>query len=419
MPIRGSRAAGRRPTEQKVISLVAANLMVAGVTLVGCSQDTGSAGPMVRDSSGVTIVENSGPSWTEGEGWQVSPEPTVDIGQMDGAPEYQFFQIAGATQVSGGRVAVANSGTGEIRFYSGSGEFQEARGGKGSGPGEFEDIFFLKKTAADSLLAYDWRNRRVSVLSPDGDFHRAFEFTILTTAGGFPIVNDPFPSGDILLATDMFTASAEVVTGAKRDSAVYYVVDPEGEVRTRLGAYPGGESYQTTDGENWVGGGIVFGKFGYAAVSGAGFYYGDSERFQIEYRDMTGNLRRLMKLEHESLPVTQADIDTYIADRMERARPERRQIYRTMFEKMPFPELMPAFGDFIVDGEENLWVGVYRRPGDDQPRWHVFDAEGAYLGIVDTPKRFRIFEIGTDYLLGRWADDLDVEHMRMYELVKN
>ena len=30
--------------------------------------------------------------------------------------------------------------------------------------GEFEDIFFLEKTRGDSLLAYDWRNRRLSVI---------------------------------------------------------------------------------------------------------------------------------------------------------------------------------------------------------------------------------------------------------------
>jgi hypothetical protein len=313
---------------------------------------------------------------------------------------------------------VANSGSGEIRYFSPTGEFLVAKGRKGSGPGEFEDIFFFKKTVGDSLLAYDWTNRRVSVLSPDGDFQRSFEFTVLTTTGGFPILSDPFPDGDLLLATDMFSAAPEPHLGAKRDSAIYYVIDPTGEVRNRLGAFPGGESYETTDGENWVGGGVVFGDFGYAAVSGSGFYYGDSDRFEIQYRSQSGELLKVLKLEHDHLPVTQGDIDAYVADRMERARPERRPIYRTMFENMPFPDVMPAFGDFVVDADGNLWVGMYRRPGDDQPRWYVFDGDGAYLGIVETPHRFRIFEIGSDYLLGRWSDEMDVEHIRLYGLSK-
>ena len=48
----------------------------------------------------------------------------------------------------------------------------------------------------------------------------------------------------------------------------------------------------------------------------------------------------------------------------------------------------------------------------------MFDSEGLYLGVVETPPRFRIYEIGSDYLLGGWKDDLDVDHVRMYELVK-
>jgi hypothetical protein len=405
--------------DRNVTRPIPISLIVVLIGLAGCSDGTSMGSSLVRDSAGITIVENSIPLWLDGGGWRVSGEPMVDIGQMDGAPEYQFYQIAGAVRIRGGRLAVANGGSGEIRLYSSSGEFLEAKGGKGSGPGEFEDIFFFRRAPSDSLLAYDWRNRRLSVLSPQGDFSRSFEFTVLTTSGGFPIVNDPFPDGDLLLATDMFSASTEVHPGAKRDSAVYYVIDPEGDVRTRLGAYPGGESYETTDGENWVGGGLVFGKFGYAAVSGAGFYFGDSERFEIEYRNKAGDLLRLLRLDHENLPVTQVDIDTYIADRMERARPERRQIYRTMYDNMPFPEFMPAFGDLFVDAGGNLWVGVYRRPGDEQPRWHVFDPGGAYLGIVETPQRFRIFEIGEDYLLGRWTDEYDVEHVRVYGLVKD
>ncbi|UCF19485.1 MAG: hypothetical protein JSU87_16435 [Gemmatimonadota bacterium] len=80
---------------------------------------------------------------------------------------------------------------------------------------------------------------------------------------------------------------------------------------------------------------------------------------------------------------------------------------------------MPAYSDIVVDLEGNLWVGEYRRPGDDQPRWTVFDPDGVMLGIVETPQRFRIFEIGGDYVLGRGVDELDVEHIHVYRLLKD
>ena len=44
--------------------------------------------------------------------------------------------------------------------------------------------------------------------------------------------------------------------------------------------------------------------------------------------------------------------------------------------------------------------------------------QGAFLGMVETPCRFQAFEIGSDYLLGGWADEVDVEHVCLHELRK-
>jgi hypothetical protein len=63
-------------------------------------------------------------------------------------------------------------------------------------------------------------------------------------------------------------------------------------------------------------------------------------------------------------------------------------------------------------------VSDYRLSADDPGRWTVFDPEGRMLGTVATPARFRVFEIGTDYVLGVWADDMDVEHVRLFTLEK-
>ena len=393
-------------------------LLSVTILCSGCGSEVGQNGFTVRDSAGISIAENTAPGWEEGEGWRVGLDPTLDIGVMEGDPEYQFFRIAGSVRMPEGRLAVANSSSGEIRFFDAEGTFLGSSGQKGEGPGEFQDIFFLRKTRGDSLLAYDWDNRRMSVMDTDGRFARSFELTVLTTSGGFPIVSSPYPDGSLLLGTDMFLASGDATVGTRRDSAMYYHLGSEGQVINTLGAFPGGESYQTADGDNWVGGGLVFGRAGYAAVSGEGFYYGSSDRYEIEYRNPGGDILRIIRLDQENLEVTPADIDGFIADRIDRARPERRPIYEIMFRDMPFPPEMPAYGEFIVDEAGDLWVEEYRRPGDDQPRWKVFDPQGVYLGVVETPPGLRIDEIGMDYLLGRWSGDMEVEHVRMYALQK-
>jgi len=54
----------------------------------------------------------------------------------------------------------------------------------------------------------------------------------------------------------------------------------------------------------------------------------------------------------------------------------------------------------------------------DQLRWTVFDTNGRWLGTVMTPSRFTIYEIGSDFVLGRAMDDMDTERVLMYRLLK-
>ena len=85
---------------------------------------------------------------------------------------------------------------------------------------------------------------------------------------------------------------------------------------------------------------------------------------------------------------------------------------------MPFPEQFPAYGSLAVDAAGNLWVEEYQRPGDERPRWTVFDSSGRMLGVVEMPERFTIYQIGGTFVLGRWTDEMDVEHVRLYGLLK-
>jgi len=122
----------------------------------------------------------------------------------------------------------------------------------------------------------------------------------------------------------------------------------------------------------------------------------------------------------EPAPVTSADIQAYkdmvTANRRDRT---RLQALLDMIDAMPVPETMPAFEALMVDKEGNLWVRDYRRPGDDTPpRWAVFDPDGRMIGFADIPAGFTIFEIGSDYLLGRERDEWDAQHVRVYELIK-
>ena len=84
---------------------------------------------------------------------------------------------------------------------------------------------------------------------------------------------------------------------------------------------------------------------------------------------------------------------------------------------MPIPETMPAYRSFIVSDDASLWVEHYTLP-EEQPIWAVFRDEGRYLGDVQTPIGARVTHIGDDFVLVVWEDELGLEQVQMYELIK-
>ncbi len=84
---------------------------------------------------------------------------------------------------------------------------------------------------------------------------------------------------------------------------------------------------------------------------------------------------------------------------------------------MPIPETFPAYRSFMVSDDGSLWVENYVHPSE-QPSWEVFRDDGRYLGVVETPMGADVTHIGDDFVLVIWEDELEVQQVQMYELIK-
>ncbi len=86
------------------------------------------------------------------------------------------------------------------------------------------------------------------------------------------------------------------------------------------------------------------------------------------------------------------------------------------------PETFPAYRFFIASDDGSLWVENYpsrpTRPNGEQPSWAVFRDDGRYLGDVETPMGEQVTHIGDDFVLVIWEDELEVQQVQMYELIK-
>jgi hypothetical protein len=102
--------------------------------------------------------------------WNVTPDPAVSIGVVEGAAEYELYEVNGSLRLTDGRIVVANAGSRELLYFDPRGRFLRKSGGKGSGPGEFKWLRRVYHGAADSVLALDWAADRVSVFDPAGSF---------------------------------------------------------------------------------------------------------------------------------------------------------------------------------------------------------------------------------------------------------
>jgi hypothetical protein len=379
----------------------------------GCVGESGApAGQVVRDSAGITVVENLAPRWKAGEGWRLSEAPLVRIGAIEGESGYLLLGARSALRLGDGTIVVSNTGTEEIRFFDAQGRHLRTAGGKGGGPGEFSNLLWIYALRGDSIVAWDDSPPEIAFFDRGGRFVHS---TRPEPPGG--VLRGVFPDGSLLLAEhhDM----TNLRPGYFRAPARAYRLNRRGEVVDSLPIFRGTElDYQR-------GAGYVsfspppFGRRTVFAVTGDGFCAGSQDDFELGCFDPGGALHTLMRWPARPRTVTTEHIDRYQRYQLDNL---QRESYRSRVEQSlseyTYPELLPAYGSIVVDGEGNLWVEEYHLDWEETRRWLVFDAEHHMLGTVEMPGDLVVLQIGSDFVLGWTWDDLDVEYVELYELLK-
>lgn len=393
-------------------------LTLAAVTASACAADREQAPHSVaRDSAGVTIVESTLAAWNADEAWTISGEPLLDIGVVDGAAEYQLYRASSAVRLSDGRVVIANSGTNELRFYDPEGKHLATVGRSGEGPGEFRDLQRVWILPGDSLLAYDFLPSRLSLFSPDGEFIRSQHFA--SPDGRQILIRGPLNDGSIIAAGAPIWSSPGSTSGVVRDSVPYYRYDPLGAVQHTLGLFPSAEVFRIVTGDNWRLTGVPFARAPVTAVAGNAFHFGPASTYEWYTYSAKGELERVVRLSVPPRAVTADDIDQYRRERLELAEREgTRPSMERMLSVLPFPSTMPPYDRAIADSEGNVWMSDYTTTRHDSDTWRVFSPDGVFLGRVDAPAQLEVIQIGMDFILAHWSDDMEVEHIRMYALNK-
>ena len=142
--------------------------------------------------------------------------------------------------------------------------------------------------------------------------------------------------------------------------------------------------------------------------------------FEIEDVAFDGTTRRVQRSSHVDLTLTGGHREAFAdwardfyATAMQPADMERE------LAAVEYPERIPAMMQLLEDSEGNLWARHYKLTGTPGPEtWTVYAPEGYLLGTLETPERLQVRQIGPDYLLGIWTDELEVRYVRKYAIEK-
>ncbi len=390
--------------------------LLAGVA--GCSGEGDSrSGPVavVRDSVGITIVESPPLGPDADLGWAVDSVPLLDIGTLEGPPETQLYRVLDAHLLADGGVAVLNAGTAEVRFFSASGAYRSTFGGEGEGPGEFIRPGALHPWPGDSLAVWDAVARRITLVAPDGSLGRIFTLPQGET-GARTAFSHRLPGGE-LAVTRFGLVGDDLSSGYRRIPVHVELIDENGARIADLGSHPGDETFMTILPEAVSIVRLPFARGWAVAPHGAETMVAPNDRLEVRYYDATGALIRIARVDEAPRLTSDADRQAELERRLANAPEPARPGIRTLLREHPGPDTLPAFTTVTDDALGDTWIRTFRSPADTGPdRWIVLRPDGGARGTVALPPGIEVFEIGEAWILGRWTDDLDVEHVRVWRL---
>lgn len=394
-------------------------VLLPSVLLAACSDAAGHATATVTDSAGVQIVTSTAPAWGDGEGWTVDTTPLVDIGGSDTDPHYDLLRIRGLTRLGDGRIAVLSAGSSQLMIYDSTGNWMASSGRAGEGPGEFRAAYELHRFPGDTLVTYDIQLRRLSRFGPDGTFLSSLP-TSRAAGGRYVVPVAPLADGS-WLARMSAGFSPDDSPGATRTPEVLVRLTPDmGPEADTIVTVPGSESWIVTGGSGknrfatiWE---VPLGPSSAYTAHDSLIYVGDNVRYEINALRADGSIVRSIRRTGAPPQVTDDMRARLKADFLEGVPAGQLAEQTATWEAFPKHERMPAYDDFAVDADGNLWVMQARVLRTDPLSTDVFDSGGRLLGSVALPANFTPFEIGSDYLLGVWRDEVDLQHVRVYRI---
>jgi hypothetical protein len=321
------------------------------------------------------------------------------IGKLDGPEEEMFGSVAELAPDGHGGVYVFDSKAPALRHFDSTGRFVAKLGGKGAGPGEYQDVALGLAVLPDGRVAMrDPRNGRINLYSPDGK-----------PAGQWPVSSGLFTSN----AMSVDTAGEfylKVLLGAIQPKQPWPVgllhMSSTGKIIDSISAptlpgEPSGDGSGYSPSKIWEispQGYVVAGVNAPAADGSYSFWLlkRDGSVVKVEKYNTAIGFQPEEKSEHEAR-------NAWI---------EKTQGQFMTSPLPPIPDTKPAYHGFDIGGDGQIWVRPFvpaekgkatqpvMPPGREAPpsvTWRepvvydVFEPDGTYLGRLKIPPHLSLW----------------------------
>lgn len=388
-----------------------------GALVVALVAQTGSQSAVgVRDSAGIRITTAEAPAATAPV--EIRTTPRLVIGGADDGPGF-LWEVAGALLEENARIFVALAGDGQVRVYNEAGRQVAMYGRRGGGPDEFAEYSGLRMyRLGDSEIAVEDRfNRRMHVLDDAGKHIRDLEIKPLPGLNG-AAVRGRFADGHWLAVAPLSSARAQAGQEAKYKLSYQRVAADWSEAMelVRLESQPriGVEVDGLARGFP-----VPFTVDDIAIPAGSDLLIVRGGEPEIMRMGGDGRVRSIHRWQPERRSVRRV-WERYRREELDRAEPDRRAILnRFLNSRLPLPSDLPHIARIHVDPSGMIWAERFRLAWETAPVFDILTPDGAWLTTIELPAGREVLDVGTDYVLVLNRNELDVESIELYDLLRS
>ncbi|MXZ05417.1 MAG: 6-bladed beta-propeller [Rhodothermaceae bacterium] len=316
--------------------------------------------------------------------------------------------LGGVIQVSAdseGKVYVVESSFSGIHVFSAVGDHITSIGRSGVGPGEFQNPPQIYVGRNDTLYAFDFWPRRLSVFSPES--HKLeYSLSLGSSNDACPPTSllGVEPEGYVLICSESVASPSEAhMTRYHR----VYVQNRAGRVVSEsIAVLPVREELIHTTHDTMQFHSLRYGRsphFVYAL--GGSLYYAWNDAISIQVVGLNGTLQNEIKVSHEPVQVIRKERDDALA------------YYRTLdppfdnHARARLPATKPAFSYFLVDDLDRLWISQSLREDVSETEWLIVDQQGQVIASTMLSNQMRPMRIRGNRVYGRLIDSDTRVHM--------